>query len=349
LGLSAYHVPDSKGLIKLDAMENPYTWPVEYRERWLEELRSVGLNRYPDPAASRLKEQIRRHQQVPAQSELLLGNGSDEIIQILLMAVAGMDTVVMSPEPSFVMYRQIAVSLGLNYVGVGLRSEDFALDLPAMLASMELHRPAVIFLAHPNNPTGNAFAEDDVLAILQAAPGLVVLDEAYAPFADSSFMDRLPDFPNLLVMRTFSKLGLAGLRLGFLAGDPAWIHQLDKLRLPYNIGSLTQCTAEFALSNPEIFVRQVRWIREERVWLRDALDRLPGVKVYPSAANFLCFALLRNLSTEVFLSLRQSGVLVKNLAAMGGALGNCLRVTVGTPEENRRFIHQLSEILDRSS
>lgn len=345
LALSAYPVQDSTGFIKLDAMENPYRWPEDMIAEWLEALRPAAVNRYPDPVADRLRQALRVSNAIPDAAELMLGNGSDELIQIILMAVAGANATVLAPQPTFVMYRQIAVSLGLRFVGVDLQAEDFSLDREAMRAAIIEHQPKVIFLAYPNNPTGNAFAIDDVLEILRIAPGLVVVDEAYAPFADDTFMPRLDDFPNLLVMRTLSKLGLAGLRLGFLVGHPSWIGQLDKLRLPYNINVLTQLTAEFALSKPAVFDEQVRQIREDREQVAAYLRTLP-VQVFPSQANFLTFRVLGKNADEVFASLRDAGVLIKNLNPAAGLLRGCLRVTVGTLEENQRFTEALTAALE---
>ena len=345
LSLSAYHVQDSTGLIKLDAMENPYAWPETMVDEWLEDLRNAKVNRYPDPSSDRVKAALRTSNNIPETANLMLGNGSDELIQIILMGVAGDDAVVLSPQPTFVMYRQIAVSLGLKFVGVKLNEDDFSLDMATLSAAIAKNNPKVIFLAYPNNPTGNAFSGEDMLEILRIAPGLVVVDEAYAPFADASFMSKLLEFPNLLVMRTLSKLGLAGLRLGFLAGHPAWISQLDKLRLPYNINVLTQQTVEFALANQSVFDGQIKQIKSDRELLASRLAHLP-VKVFPSQANFVSFRLLEKEATEVFTKLKNKGVLIKNLTPAGGALLNCLRVTVGTPYENQVFMESLTKILE---
>src|SRR5581483_4454342 len=261
--LKAYHVPDAAGLIKLDAMENPYGWPEELKPAWLEALRGVALNRYPDPAARALKQRLHASLGVPRGAELLLGNGSDELIQIIALALARPGAVVLAPTPTFVMYQLIAAAAGMRFVGVPLKN-DFSLDLPAMRAAINQHRPAVVFLAYPNNPTGNLFAPEDVEAIVAAAPGVVVVDEAYHAFAEASFVDRLARHDNLLVLRTLSKQGLAGLRLGVLAGAPAWLAEFDKVRLPYNINSLTQASAAFALQHWPAFERQARDIRAGR-------------------------------------------------------------------------------------
>lgn len=340
--LGSYHVPDARGLIKLDAMENPYPWPEALKDAWLEKLRALDVNRYPDPQAEVLKAELRAALGVPAESALLLGNGSDELIQMILLAIARAGAVAMAPVPTFVMYRQIATAVGMEFVGVPLRT-DFALDRAACLAALAARRPAVLFVSWPNNPTGNLFVRADVQALIDAAPGLVVLDEAYHAFAGESFMERLPAHPSLLVMRTFSKEGMAGLRFGVLAGAPAWLAELDKVRLPYNVNSLTQASVAFALAQRETFAAQCRAIVAERERLQQALARLPGLVAWPSRTNFILFR-VGHRAGEVHARLRAAGVLVKNLDAPG-ALAGCLRVTVGTAAENDAFLAALRGIL----
>ncbi len=342
--LSAYHVPEAAGLIKLDAMENPFPWPEELRAAWLDRLRDVPLNRYPDPAGRALVARLREAMAIPADQAVLLGNGSDELIQIIALAVAGEGRSVLAPAPSFVMYEMIARFAGLDFVGVPLRA-DFSLDLPAMRAAIARHRPAVIFLAYPNNPTGNHWARADVEAVLDAAPGLVVVDEAYEPFADDSFMADLGRWPHLLVMRTLSKFGLAGLRLGYLCGPADWLAEFDKLRLPYNINVLTQVTAAFALEHKAVFDAQAEAIRAERARLAAALAALPGLMVHPSAANFLLLRVPAGRADALHAGLRAAGVLVKNLSGAGGLLADCLRVTVGTPAENDALLAAFEALL----
>ena len=342
--MSAYHVADSKNFIKLDAMENPYSWPDAIQEQWLTTLKSCALNRYPDPEAKSLAASLRTSNDIPDQAALLLGNGSDEIIQILLMALPA-NAAILAPEPSFVMYKQIACSLGFNYHGVPLLKDSFALDMPALLTAIATYQPALIFLAYPNNPTGNLFDAQSIAEILAVTPGLVVVDEAYAPFADASFLNLLPDYDNLLVMRTLSKLGLAGLRLGFLAGNPLLLAELNKIRLPYNINCLTQATAEFALNNGEFLLEQTKTICLQRSIVFNALQTMDKVLAYPSAANFILFKTLGISANQVFASLKQQGILIKNLSAQGGILSDCLRVTIGTEAENLAFIQALQNAL----
>ena len=336
--LAAYAVPSAAGLIKLDAMENPHAWPAALTQPWLDALSGAALNRYPDPGARALLPVLRAALHIPDTADVLLGNGSDELIQMLILAIARPGAVVLAPEPTFVMYRLIAHWLGVRFIGVPLRTDDFGLDRAAMLSAIHRHQPALVFLAYPNNPTGNLFAQDDVLAILDAAPGAVVLDEAYAPFATASFLDQVGSRPGLLVMRTLSKAGLAGLRLGILAGPAAWITQIDKVRLPYNINVLTQITAEVALRHPAVWQDQAAAIRAERATLAARLAALPGIKVYPSEANFLLFRVPAGQGTAIHDALHRGGVLIKSLDGGHPALRDCLRVTVGTPVENARFL-----------
>lgn len=342
--LSAYHVPPATGMIKLDAMENPWPWPEELRTEWLTALRDLELNRYPDPGAHDLQAALRAAMEVPATAGVMLGNGSDELIQMIIQTVAGPDRVVLAPEPTFVMYRQIAMVAGLQFVGVPLDT-DFALDREAILYAVMKQQPAVTFLAYPNNPTGNLFDAAILRELLAAAEGLVVVDEAYAPFTDASFMPELGRYDNLLVLRTVSKLGLAGLRLGLLAGHPDWIAQIDKTRLPYNIGTLNQVTGTLALAHRAVFDAQAAQIRAARAELAAGLRRQDGLTVYPSEANFILFRVPAGRAGTIFAGLKQAGILIKNLDGTVPALRDCLRVTVGRPEENAAFLAALGGLL----
>ncbi len=342
--LSSYHVPDASGMIKLDAMENPYSWTEELVAQWLDTLRQAELNRYPDAAASRLKQQLRLSMAVPEDAAILLGNGSDEIIQMIMLALAAAGRVVLSVEPGFVMYNMIATFTGMQYVGVPLQ-DDFSLQRQAMLAAIRQHRPAVIFLAYPNNPTGNLFARSDIEAVIAAAPGLVVIDEAYHAFAGDSFMSQLGAYDNLLVMRTVSKMGLAGLRLGLLAGHPQWLNEFDKVRLPYNINVLTQLSAEFALQHHAVLDAQTEAIKKDRQTLFRELQKFDGLTVYPSDANFILFRVPAGRADAIFAGLKAEKVLIKNLHKAGGMLQDCLRVTVGKPQENAAFLSALKKVL----
>jgi histidinol-phosphate aminotransferase len=342
--IAAYHVPDPGDLIKLDAMENPYRWPAEMLNEWQGLVCDIPVNRYPDPAAKALTVELRKAMAVPENMGVMLGNGSDEIIQILALALGGVKRVVLAPEPSFVMYKMIATFCGLEYVGVPL-NEDFSLDMEAMEQAIQQYEPAVIYLAYPNNPTGNLFDEGDIETILRMANGLVVVDEAYHAFAGKSFMSRLGEFDNLLVMRTVSKLGLAGLRLGLLAGPCEWLNEFDKVRLPYNINVMTQVAAEFALKHINVLDEQTRLIREERTRLFVGMEKLEALTLYPSAANFILFRVPAGRANAIFDGIKERGVLIKNMKASEGPLADTLRVTVGTVEENDAFLAALQAVL----
>lgn len=335
LAMQAYHVADASGYIKLDAMENPYHLPPALRQELGQHLAEVALNRYPDPHGDGLKDLLKAAFAIPDAADVVLGNGSDEIITLITQAVASDDTVVLALEPSFVMYRLNAQFSRVRYVGVPLQA-DFSLDLPATLAAIREHRPAVVFLSYPNNPTGPRFAREEVQAVLDAAPGLVVVDEAYQAFADDSFMDLAGSQPHLIVMRTLSKLGLAGLRLGYAAGHPEVIAQLDKVRPPYNINVLSQAAAKFALRHLDVFAAQAAELRSERSRIAASLATLPQVTVYPSEANFLTIRVPDALA--LFAQLKAEGILIKNLHGYHPLLDNCLRLTVGSPDENSALL-----------
>ncbi|SFN23018.1 histidinol-phosphate aminotransferase [Nitrosospira briensis] len=341
LALSAYHVPPAKGMVKLDAMENPYSLPAPLREEIAQLAADAPINRYPDPNAASLKAALREALAIPDGMEIMLGNGSDEIIQIIALAFARPGAALMSVEPAFVMFRMIATFTGMRYAGVPL-NPDFSLDVDAVLAAIARHQPAVIFIAYPNNPTGNLFDAAGISRIIDAAPGVVVVDEAYHAFADASFMSTLAKYPNLLLMRTLSKSGLAGLRLGLLAGRPEWLIQLEKLRLPYNVGITTQLITEKVLQHGDVLLQQAAAIKIERAVMSERLAALNGIEVFPTDANFILFRVNRgNSAAQVFQRLKARGILIKNLDGSHPLLKNCLRVTVGTPSENTQFLEAL--------
>jgi histidinol-phosphate aminotransferase len=327
-------------MVKLDAMENPYPLPEKLRRELAEVLARVDLNRYPEPSPRELRELIARKMNVPQGMEILLGNGSDELLQLVTLALARPGATVMYPAPTFVMYAMYATFFGLKAVPVPTR-EDFSLDTAAFLARMKEEKPALVFVSYPNNPTGTLYPEDDVAAVIRAAPGLVVMDEAYHAFAGKSFMARLPEFPNLVVLRTVSKLGLAGIRLGYLAGRAQWIEQFDKVRSPYNVNVLTQAAASFLLERLDVLEEQAARIRADRDTLAKALAALPGMKVYPSEANFILTQVPDPKGT--FEALRRQGVLVKIFN--DPSMKKYLRITVGTPDENRILLNALREAL----
>jgi histidinol-phosphate aminotransferase len=342
--MASYHVPDATGLIKLDAMENPYGLPEEVRQELSQTLGAVALNRYPQPAYTPLKEALKAAFDIPAASQVIVGNGSDELISMLIIATA--PGVVISAWPSFVMYDLSARFAGSRFVGVPLKAQDFSLDVEAMLAAIAELQPAVVFLAYPNNPTGNCFDEAAMLSILQAAPGLVVIDEAYQPFAQSTWMSRLAEFPNLVVMRTVSKLGLAGVRLGYMAGAAPWIEQFEKVRPPYNVNVLTEAAVRLVLKHKASLDAQAEQLRHDREALQEALSALPGVRPFASRANFILARVPD--SARIFAAMRERGVLIKDVSKMHPMLANCLRITIGSPSENQAMLAALNSTLSAS-
>ncbi len=344
--LSAYAVAKAVGgdrlpWTKIDAMENPYPLPDAVKARVSAALGRVAINRYPDGSADGVKRALRIAMDIPEAAGVLLGNGSDELIQIIVSALAKPGAVVLAPEPSFVMYRMDALYASTRFVGVPLRP-DFSLDRDAMLAAIEREAPAVVFVAYPNNPTGNLFAAPDIEAIVEASPGLVVIDEAYYAFADGTFLDRVRDFPNLLLLRTLSKVGMAGIRLGYAVADPAWIAELNKVRQPYNVNAFTQAAVEALLADTRWIAEQAAVIRAERSRLESALARLPGIRVPATQTNFVLARV--NDATRIFDGLKARRILIKNLHGWHPLLENCLRITVGTPAENDLLLSALAEL-----
>ncbi|MGE5339125.1 MAG: histidinol-phosphate transaminase [Gemmatimonadota bacterium] len=340
--ISAYHVPPATGFIKLDAMENPFGLPAPLAHELGALLAQVALNRYPPANPEGLKAKLGHAIGLPAGMSLMLGNGSDELIHLVIQACARPGTTVLAPWPSFVMYEMSAKFDGCGFVGVPLRP-DFTLDRAAMLIAIAQRRPAVVFIAWPNNPTGNLFDRATVDAILDCAPGLVVLDEAYLPFAQDTWLPQLLSRPNLLVLRTLSKLGLAGIRLGYLAGRPEWIEQFDKVRPPYNVNVLTLAAAEFMLDQLPLLDEQAAVLRAERSRLLALLRALPHLEAFDSSANFILFRV--DDADGVFARLKERGILIKNVSRMHPLLAGCLRTTVGTPAENDAFIDALKTSL----
>ncbi|WP_323121926.1 histidinol-phosphate transaminase [Burkholderia alba] len=339
LAMTSYPVPDATGFVKLDAMENPYSLPEPLAAALGERLARVALNRYPAPRPAALIDRLRATMRVPGACDILLGNGSDEIISLISIACARPGAKVLAPVPGFVMYEMSARFAQLDFVGVPLAA-DLTLDTDAMLAAIAEHRPAIVYLAYPNNPTGTLYPDADIERIIAAATAsLIVIDEAYQPFAQRSWMPRAAEFDNVVVMRTVSKLGLAGLRLGYLAGLPAWLAEFDKVRPPYNINVLTQVAAEFLLEHVDVLDAQAAELRAERTRLAQAVGALPGTTVFPSAGNFLLVRVPD--AAAVFEALLTERVLIKNVSKMHPLLANCVRLTVGSPDENAQLLAAL--------
>jgi histidinol-phosphate aminotransferase len=340
--LTAYRVQSAQGMVKLDAMENPYRLPETLRREIGELVANAEINRYPDPTAPALMRRLRDVMEIAPEYDVLLGNGSDELIHIITQCVARPGAVVLAPRPCFFMFSQYAQFAGMPYFGV-LLNPDFTLDTGAFLRAMAEHQPAVVFIDYPNNPSGTLFSDEGIARIIAAAPGLVVIDEAYNPFARKTFMKRLAEFPNLVVMRTLSKLGLAGIRLGYAVGRPEWIREFNKVRPPYNVNVLTLLVAERVLAHYDVLDAQARTINQERARLGGELRKLPKVTVFPSDANFILVRVPD--AHRVFEGMRRRGVLIKDLHTGVPLLDHCVRLTIGTPEENQRCLAAFAEAL----
>ena len=337
---AAYPVPKSSGMIELHANENPWPLPGDVRAKLAAAVAVVRLNRYPEGAGDAVKAALARALPLPEGAALVLGNGSDELIQVITAAIARPGACVLAPDPTFVMYRIYAMQAHVRYASVPLNA-DFTLDVEGLVAEIARERPALVWLASPNNPTGRAIPAAAIERVLAAAPGLVVVDEAYADFAGATLVPRVLEFPNLVVMRTLSKVGLAGARLGYAVAHPAWIGELDKVRSPYNVNALTQAVVPVVLGAADAMAAQVAAIRAERGRLATALAAMPGFTVSPSDANFL---LVRVPDAPAVASgLRTAGILVKNLHGGHPLTANCLRITVGTPAENDALLAALTK------
>ncbi|MEM7465842.1 MAG: histidinol-phosphate transaminase [Pseudomonadota bacterium] len=341
--LKPYSVAEVSGLIKLDAMENPYVFPTELVDDWLATLHSAEINRYPDPHSTSLKHALATQLALPKEASITVGNGSDEIIHMLCLAFNQPGAKLLAPGPSFAVYPLAAKAVNMEYVEVPLDSKTFELKTAEFLNAIREHQPALIFLASPNNPTANRFADEDIREIAAQTDGLVVLDEAYWRFAGDNCVSRLFDLENIVFMHTLSKIGLAGIRLGALIGRAAWLEPLERVRMPYNVSNLTQATACFAIEHAAYFDAQIEKICASRTTLMNGLKEIGGLEVWPSATNFILFR-VPGAAPEVHASLLKNGVAIKNLHGGHPSLENCLRVSVGTDEENGEFLRQLKTI-----
>jgi len=343
--MHAYAVQDARGLVKLDAMENPHGLPPALQAALGQRLGALALNRYPGERGADLQRALASHAGMPEGFALMLGNGSDELISLLAIACDLPGATILAPVPGFVMYAMSAQLQGLRFVGVPLTA-DFELDEGAMLDAIASEKPAIVFLAYPNNPTANLWDDAVIEKIVEAQAaqgGLVVIDEAYQPFAGRSYIDRVARHGHVLLMRTLSKFGLAGARLGYLMGPAPLVAEIDKVRPPYNISVLNCECALFALEHAEVFDAQAADIRRQRAALVEGLARLPVVKSWPSEANMLLIRVPD--AAKTFEGMKARGVLVKNVSKMHPLLANCLRLTVGTSDENAQMLAALEASL----
>jgi histidinol-phosphate aminotransferase len=339
--MHAYAIQPSAGLIKLDAMENPHRLSPELQAELGKRLGGLALNRYPDARVNDLRGALARYAGMPEGFDIMLGNGSDELISLIAMACDIPGASILAPLPGFVMYEMSAKLQGLKFIGVPLTA-DFELDEAAMLAAIEAHQPTIIYIAYPNNPTANLWDDAVIEKIVEAAPGLVVFDEAYQPFSSRSYADRIARHDHVLLMRTMSKFGLAGVRIGYMMGPKALVAEIDKVRPPYNISVLNYECALFALEHADVFAEQARDLRAQRERLQAGLRDMP-VKTWPSDANMILVRVPD--AQKAFDGMKAHGVLVKNVSKMHPLLANCLRLTVGTSDENTRMLQALQASL----
>jgi len=347
--MHAYAVQDSAGLLKMDAMENPHRLPPALRSELGRRLGEIAINRYPGARVDELRAALHAWAQPPEGWSLMLGNGSDELISLLAMACDVPGASILAPVPGFVMYAMSAQLQGLAFHGVPLAA-DFALDEAAMLGAIAAHRPALLYLAYPNNPTGtlwDAAVIERLIAAQGAQGGIVVMDEAYQPFAARSWLDSARAAPqrhgHVLILRTLSKFGLAGVRIGYLMGEAGLIAELDKVRPPYNVSVLNAECALFALEHADVFAAQAADIRAQRARVLAALAALPGVTAYPSEGNMILARVPD--AGRVFSGMKARGVLIKNVSKMHPLLAHCVRLTVGTADENTQMLAALQASL----
>jgi histidinol-phosphate aminotransferase len=351
---AAYHLPKPANIVaKLDANEFPYAMPEELRNKLASALASVALERYPDPNLTEIRSHLSKHIGLPA-NRFVFGNGSDELISLLVNAFAEpqanasgalRQAAICFPVPTFVYYQLAAVARGVRVVTVPL-CENFDLDEAAMISTIERESPAVVFLAMPNNPTGTMWRMQFAVELAaRFRDTVIVSDEAYGAYSGMTVVGDLAEHPNLVVMRTLSKVGMAGLRLGYLIAQPEVAAVLEKVRPPYNVSSLDQAAALFCLQHVTNWQqRMVKEILLQRDWLMAQLRALPNVVVFPSEANLLMVRLAN--ATAGWQQLCDRGIVVRNFDnGTVPSLQGCLRITVGTPTENQLLIAALSEIL----
>jgi len=340
---SGYIAPEVTGVIKMDANENPLNLQEPLKKKLMEEMSRVDLNRYPIAGAPELRKRFAQYYGVD-KDMVMLGNGSDELIQTLCLTLKGKINGVLVPVPAFSMYKIIAVNTGNKVVEVPL-DKNFDLDSDAIIGRMKANFPALIFLSYPNAPTGNLFSRNKIEAVIKKAPGIVVIDEAYASFSGRTLLSLLKKYDNVIFLNTLSKLGLASMRLGLLIGNRDIVAQLDKVRLPYNINSLSQVAANFFLDYQDEFSRQLKEIVKRREELYRGLKEIAGIKLYPSQANFIFFSCAFD-SNRIYNKLVAEGIIVKNLN-IPPLMPNCMRVTVGNRKENEVFLRALKRVISK--
>ncbi|MBI4483909.1 MAG: histidinol-phosphate transaminase [Acidobacteria bacterium] len=342
---SGYSLDRPHAQVKIDQNESPYDLPLEVKQQIWDRVRDRQWSRYPELIPARLHEKLARLAGWKPDG-ILLGNGSNELILALLLAVVERGVRVVIPEPTFLLYRLLVEVLGGDVLPVPLRS-DLSYDGEAILKTAVERDGALVVVCSPNNPTGGILAPDALEQVVRGCPGIVVLDEAYFEFAGMSGTSLLPRFENLVIFRTFSKaMSMAGMRIGYCLGHPALVAEMAKTKLPFNLNLFCLAAADVVLERPELLERRVRDIVSERERVSSALKRIPGVTVYPSYANFLLFETVHPPAT-VYQGLLSRGVLVRDVSRHH-LLARALRASVGTPAENDQFLTALKSFLERA-
>ncbi len=337
--LKPYKVYDFPHKIKMDANENPYEIPQNIREAVADEIFRHNFNRYPDPVATDLRKAIAVEFGIDPDL-IVVGNGSDELINYLVSAFTGAGSKVIFPIPTFSIYGICSELWGVKVSAIPL-SENFELQTEEIMSEMKSSNKSMVFIGYPNNPTGNCFSYQAIMDIINCdANSIIVVDEAYAEFSGKSFIPLLNEYDNLVILRTFSKAyGLAGLRIGYMIAKKEIINQILKVKMVFNINSLSQKIALILLKYKDQMFDLIQKILKERERLSNMLDCIDWIKRYHSDANFILFRTEYD-SEKVFYRLLSKGILVRAFSDKG-LLENCLRVTVGKPEENDLFISAL--------
>ena len=341
--LKPYRAPQMEAPVKLNTNESPYPPPDVLIRDLLDRVANLSLHRYPDREFLAVREALAIHLGTLT-DRVWVANGSNEIILQLLLAFGGAERKVMTFEPTYVMHSQITRVSGTRILRAR-RNPDFTLLPDATLEAIELQQPDIVFLCSPNNPTGNSNSPEEVEMICESAPGLVILDEAYVEFDEYSHARLIEDYENLVITRTFSKAWrMAGARIGYLIAPPWIIDEVQKVRLPYHLSSLTQAAALAALAHAEEARATVETVIHERERLYRELSTTRGIVAFASKANFILFRCLSRPATEVWRSLLDLGVLVRDFSDVPGC-EECLRVTVGTLEQDEKFLEALHQVM----
>ena len=342
------YVPDEIDyLFRLNANESPFNETRKILTSLFEKnnqkyLKSNSINRYPDPSQKNLRKKVSNFHKVNL-NQIVFGNGSDELILYLLLTLTGKTSKVMYLEPSFSMYKILTAAIGLKGVKVEL-DNNFQIDIKTTILKIRKEDPDLIFIPTPNNPTGNSFNIDDVKKIIEIAKGLVIVDEAYAGYSNYTYLPLLKKNKNLLIMKTMSKIGFASLRLGYIVGDKRIIDEINKIRLPYNISTLSQVIASDYFINYKSMQKKIEIIKEERLKLTNFLNKFSQIKTFESDSNFILFKIKESRSLNNFL--RKKNIIVRNFSS-NKRLQNCLRLTVGLPSENKKLMSTISKFMKK--